>query len=203
MPKGSKHKKKKSERNSAGVTLTPTTGSQLFSQQFHLEQTPSNQMPKPKRNPSLRRRMRINRRVNSRVPAAFRSVRLQVKNVFTYADADPRQWTYPLSLSHLVEKYTMYDEFKCVNVRCIIRPYDSNQTAGLRASLILDKDGFGAYPKGTHQRIFTMVCETPGAKISPAYRPTTHVWRPTGPSSREWRKATDAFTIMRLYFINS
>lgn len=147
------------------------------------------------------RRQRNNAR--SRRSAAQGQVRLNSKHVSSYVDIADRRWTYSFKMADIADRYTSYDQFKCLSLKITVRPYDSNQTSGLRVSLVLDGDGFGAYPKLAHTKLFEMVAETPGSKIHPPYRPVTLHWRPSGPEAKRWLKISDNFTIARLYFINS
>lgn len=167
------------------------------------EISPEPMVKQGKRNVRRNNRRRRNGRNPNRI-GAFRAVRINVKSVVEYKDADPRRWSWKLQLKDLVEEFTMYQQYRCTRIHVRIRPYDSNQTSGLSASVLLDSDGFGDFPTGKGASdIFTSVCETPGSKIRPRYQPITHVWFPSGPLPRVWRTVKDDYTIARLYLVNS
>lgn len=201
----SRQKKKKSSKRKKVPDQSDTKKNSSSQIHLNIKQAPDQlqlgRMGRRGRVPPRRQRSRQRKR-NSRLPA-LRSVRLVSKHVNIFTDITNRHWTYTFKMADIADRYTSYDQFKCLGLRITVRPYDSNQTAGLRVSLLLDGDGFGAFPDLKQSQLFEMLAETPGSKVHPTYRPVVLNWKPSGPEARRWFKAGDNFVIARLYFINN
>lgn len=142
-----------------------------------------------------RRRQRRVGKGRRSTPAALKPIRLPIKRVVLYSQTSGSQhrWYYVVPLSLITASLTdTFEEFKVINLSVKYVPNNAASETGLYTSVLLDRSGFGAFGAATAVQWFQYIGSMPGAVIKPRYQPTTHRWKPTEPSARDWIRGQDA-----------
>lgn len=156
----------------------------------------------PKRNKKPRR---VRRRIK-RAPGALKVSKLNLRHVVLYEGTEGSQhrWYYQIKKSWLCSTFTStFDEFKVLSIRVRYVPNNATNETGLYASVLLDREGFGNWGSSTAIQWFPTLGAMPGCRIRPRYAPTTHVWRPTEPTVRDWCRYNQDITYCTVYVCNN
>lgn len=135
------------------------------------------------------RRTKRRRGRRSRMPAALKPMRLPVKRIVMYesTSGSKHRWYYVIPLSLLTASFTStFQEFKVISMTVTYTPNNSLSETGLYASIMLDREGFGSFGSATATSWFSYLGNMPGSVIKPRHAPSTHRWKPTEPSVRDW-----------------
>lgn len=139
-------------------------------------------------------------------PAAMKPIHLPVKRVVVYSktSGSEHRWYYTVPLSLITASFTStFDEFKVTNLTVKYVPNNSQNETGLYVSVLLDREGFGGYGTATAAAWFSYIGSMPGSLIKPRYIPTTHRWKPTEPSARDWIRAGVTHNLCTIYICNN
>lgn len=156
-----------------------------------------------------RRQRQRGRKVGRRrgLPPALRPVRLNVKRIVMYekTTGTEHRWYYQIPLSLFTASFTAtFQEFKVVSMSVKYVPNNSLSETGLYTAVLLDRDGFGSYGAATAAQWFAYIGNMPGSVIHPRHAPSTHRWRPTEPSVKDWfNKDQVSVTLATIYICNN
>lgn len=157
-----------------------------------------------------KRRVRRQRRGGRRrsTPASLRPLKLPIRRVIAYeaTSGSAHRWYYPIPLSLIIASLRdTFDEFKVANMTVRYVPNNSLNETGLYTSTLLDREGFGSFGTATAASWFAYIASMPGASIKPRHTPTSHRWRPTEPSARDWvrRDPSSGHILATIYICNN
>lgn len=118
--------------------------------------------------------------------------------MYEQTSGSQHRWYYTIPLSLFSNSFkSSFEEFKVVSMVVKYIPNNSLNETGLYASVLLDRDGFGSFGTATAIQWFQYIGSMPGAIIRPRHTSTSHRWKPTEPTARDWTRGNIAST-MRL-----